>query len=149
MMVKKHAIQKRLNIESVRRSTRSGKIRGIETTKRDIRSGNIKNTTNRVTSSQYKNKQKVKPAPHSQVASQCKIKILRLNFQLINMITENTVEIFKRSSKLPVPYSNQLSWWNRLFRRKSIYEKPLPDYHPIQRLQRFLRQTQHFSQFEY
>ena len=56
MMVKKHAIQKRLNIESVRRSTRSGKIRGIETTKRDIRSGNIKNTTNRVTSSQYKNK---------------------------------------------------------------------------------------------
>ena len=65
------------------------------------------------------------------------------------MITEHTVEISKQSSKLPVPYSNRLSWWKRLFCRKSIYEKPLPDYHPIQRLQRFLRQTQHFRQFEY
>ena len=56
MTVKKHAIQKKLNIESVRRSTRSGKIRGIKTTKRDIRSGNIKSTTDQATSSQHKNK---------------------------------------------------------------------------------------------
>jgi len=43
-----------------------------------------------------------------------------------------------------VPYPKHTSWLQRLFRRKSIYERPLPDYHPFQRLQRILRSTQHF-----
>jgi hypothetical protein len=43
MTIKKHTIQKRLNIEGVKRSVRAGKIKGIETTKRDIRSEKINN----------------------------------------------------------------------------------------------------------
>ena len=43
MTIKKHTIQKRLNIEGVKRSIRAGKIKGIETTKRDIRSEKINN----------------------------------------------------------------------------------------------------------
>ena len=43
MTIKKHTIQKRLNIEGVKRSIRAGKIKGIETTKRDIRSKKINN----------------------------------------------------------------------------------------------------------
>lgn len=43
MAIKKHTIQKRLNIEGVKRSVRAGKIKGIETTKRDIRSEKINN----------------------------------------------------------------------------------------------------------
>ena len=61
----------------------------------------------------------------------------------------NNIEVSKRSAKLPVVYSNRSAWWKRLFRTKSIFEQPLPDYHPIQRLHRILRQTQHFHPSEH
>ncbi|MDP7279743.1 MAG: hypothetical protein QGG39_07645 [Candidatus Poribacteria bacterium] len=55
-----------------------------------------------------------------------------------------TTEIAPSQQQALVPYPEHTSWLRRLFRRKSIYERPLPDYHPFQRLQRILRNTQHF-----